>query len=166
MLATNNPAGWIRSPRPATSPLAVSMTAIASASGSIARTKIPAADLCMPRNAKGSSCRPATIASTSRLGRCGMLVPGCSRPRHLLDNPQDPVERDRHPSRTIGQLVRHLVHGLFEGEEIDQRLGLQFARRVGGAAAHLLAIGGTKAVDRTLPPGFGKLPHPRHRRRP
>src|SRR5213595_1515493 len=129
MLATKNPAGWMRSPRAAISPFAVSMTAISSASSSIARTKIPAGDLCIPRNAKGSSCRPATIASTSRLGRCGMLVPGCSRPRYLLDDAQDPVERDRHPSRTVGQLVRHLVHGLFEREEIDERLGLQFARQ-------------------------------------
>src|SRR5712671_7036498 len=128
MLATKRPAGWMRSPRAAISPVAVSMTAISSASGSIARTKIPAADLCMPRNAKGSSCRPATIASTSRLGRCGMLVPARFRPRHLLDDAQDAVERDCHPPGAVGQLVGHLVNRLFEGEEVDQSLGLQFAR--------------------------------------
>ena len=34
MLATNNPAGWMRSPRAATSPVALSTTATLSASGS------------------------------------------------------------------------------------------------------------------------------------
>src|SRR5437763_13878295 len=166
MLATKKPAGWMRSPRPAISPLAVSMTVTSSASGSNARTNTPAEVLCMPRNAKGSSRRPATIASTSRLGRCGMLVPARFRPRHLLDDAQDPIERDRDPPRAVGQLVRHLIHGLFEREEIDQRLGLQFARGIGGAAAHRPAIGGPEAVDRTLPPPLGDRAPPRDRRRP
>src|SRR5947207_6775891 len=165
MLATKKPAGWMRSPRAAISPLAVSMTTISSASGSSARTNTPAEVLCMPRNAKGSSCRPATIASTSRLGRCGMFVPGRFRPRHLLDDSQNPVERDRDPPWTVGKLVRHFVDGCFEREEIDQRLGLQFARGIGGATAHHPAICGAEAVDRTLPPGFGERVHPRHCRR-
>src|SRR5258708_20829143 len=75
----------------------------------------------MPRKAKGSSCRPATIASTSRLGRCGMLVPARFRPRHLLDDAQDAVERDCHPPGAVGQLVGHLVNRLFEREEVDLR---------------------------------------------
>src|SRR6266542_6435620 len=107
----------------------------------------------MPRKANGSPCRPATMASTSGLGREGMLVPGDFLSGHLLDYAQDPVERDRHPGWPVGQLVGNLVDGLFEGKEIDQRLGLQLARRIGRAAAHLLAVGGAEAVDRALPPG-------------
>src|SRR5947207_12062849 len=148
MLATKKPAGWMRSPRAATSPVAVSMTIISSASGSSARTNTPAEFLCMPRNAKGSSCRPATIASTSRLGRCGMLVPGRFFPDRLFDDPQDPVERARDPPRAVGQFVRHFVDGFFEREELDQRLGLQFARRIGGAAGHRPAIGAAEAAGR------------------
>src|SRR3984893_2044946 len=99
------------------------------------------------------------MASTSGLGRDGMLVPDELFPRHLLDHAQDAVERDRHPTRAVGQLVGHLVDGLFEGEEIDQRLGLQLARRVGWAAAYLPEVGGAEAVDRALPPGIGEAAH-------
>src|ERR1700693_1614156 len=126
----------MRSPCTTIVPLAASTTDIASASGSIARTYRPTEVLCMPRKAKGSLWVPAAMLSTSGLRRCGIPLPA-----HPCQHAQDAGERDRHPFRPVGKLVGHLVHGFFKREKIDQCPGLQFARRVGGTAAHRLAIG-------------------------
>src|SRR5438046_6095095 len=111
-------------------------TDISSASGSMARTYRPTEVLCIPRKSNGSPCVPAAIASTSGLRRRGICLPA-----HLGQDAQDPVQWDRHPFRPIGELVAHFIDGFFKREEIDQRLRLQLARGISGAAAHCLAIG-------------------------
>src|SRR5580704_19601013 len=149
----------MRSPCTTIVPLAASTTDIASASGSMARTYTPTEVLCMPRKAKGSLCVPAATASTSGLRRCGIPLPA-----HLCQHAQDAGERDRHPFRPVGELVRHLVDGFFEGEEIDQRPRLQLARRIGGTPAHRLAVGCAETIHRALPPCIGEYGQTRRRR--
>src|SRR6516165_1898057 len=115
----------------------------------------------MPRKEKGSSSRPSTIASTCGSGFCGMLAPlGPGQ------NPKDPLEGNIDPAGPVRQFVRHLVDGLFEYEECCHQARLLLAHRISRAAAHRLAIGGAKAVDRPLSPGFGELRHSWLRRRP
>ena len=52
----------------------------------------------MPRKANGSSCRPATIASISPLGRCGMPIPAAIRSA-LAPSPRPRGEGAQWPPR-------------------------------------------------------------------
>src|SRR5215472_16567662 len=79
---------------------------------------------------------------------------------------ENPFERDVDPGRPVRELVGHLVDSFFECEERDHLPCELLACGIGPTTTHCLAIGGAKAVDRPLPPGYGELRHSRLRCRP
>src|SRR5246127_5542337 len=158
MVATKRPSRCICTPLAAISPVSEAMTDISCVPGSIARTQIPSAVLCIPRNENGSPWVAETIASTS--GSRGRSTLGSL---HFGQDAKDAVQRNVDPAGTVRQFVRNFVNSLFQYEERQHVSRLYFARGIGCATAHRLTVSGAEPVHRPLPPCFGELRHPRRR---